>query len=114
MTLQRFCWLHGMLVMLLLTSGLKAQVTVGSNNSPEKAALLDIKEKIDKTGGPTVDKGGLLLPRVNLEKKYQLYSFVRDARGKLWGEDASQTYVIQGLPAGDIYTYSGVEAIFRV
>ena len=76
MTLQRFCWLHGMLVMLLLTSGLKAQVTVGSNNSPEKAALLDIKEKIDKTGGPTVDKGGLLLPRVNLEKKYQLYPFV--------------------------------------
>lgn len=79
MTLQRFCWLHGMLVMLLLTSGLKAQVTVGSNNSPEKAALLDIKEKIDKTGGPTVDKGGLLLPRVNLEKKYQLYPFVREA-----------------------------------
>lgn len=55
-----------------------AQVTIGSNLEPEKAAVLDIKEKADKDGGPTVEKGGLILPRVNLEKKKQLYPFIRE------------------------------------
>lgn len=55
-----------------------AQVTIGSNLEPEKAAILDLKEKEDKDGGPTAEKGGLILPRVNLEKKKQLYPFIRE------------------------------------
>ncbi|MDR1883087.1 MAG: hypothetical protein LBR26_09965 [Prevotella sp.] len=65
--------------LIMSVSGrLYAQVTIGSNIQPEKAALVDIKEKTDKTGGQTVDNGGLLLPRVNLERKHQLYPFIRE------------------------------------
>jgi hypothetical protein len=48
------------------------QVTVGSGNKPVNGALLDIKEKDEATGGVTATKG-LLMPRVNLSKKDQLY-----------------------------------------
>lgn len=71
-----------LLCLLLITNGISptmAQVTVGSNLIPEKAALLDIKEIESKEGGATANKGGLVLPRVNLEKKYQLYPFIREA-----------------------------------
>ncbi|WP_108822584.1 hypothetical protein [Dysgonomonas sp. Marseille-P4361] len=71
-----------LLCLLLITNGsspIKAQVTIGSNLIPEKAAILDIKEIESKEGGVTATKGGLVLPRVNLEKKYQLYPFIREA-----------------------------------
>ncbi len=63
---------------LLLSFGitLSAQVTVGSDEDPEKAALLDIKSQQATTlGGVTSDKGGLLLPRVALEDKGSLSPF---------------------------------------
>lgn len=65
-------------LILLIVSSTHAQVTIGSNNPPEKAALLDMKEIVSKDGGYTTNKGGLILPRVNLEKKYQLYPFIRE------------------------------------
>ena len=43
-----------------------AQVTIGSEELPEKAALLDIKTKVDNTGSVSSDNGGLLLPRVEI------------------------------------------------
>lgn len=67
------------LSLLCFTMSISAQVTIGSNTAPEKAALLDIKDKVDKTGGVTAETGGLILPRVNLEKKKQLYPFIREA-----------------------------------
>ncbi len=67
-----------LIIVMGLTQATQAQVTIGSNHQPEKAALLDMKEYADKTGGITADKGGVILPRVNLEKKHQLYPFIRE------------------------------------
>ncbi|MFT4222752.1 hypothetical protein [Dysgonomonas sp.] len=53
------------------------QVTVGSGNKPVNGALLDIKENDDAAGGATAKKG-LLMPRVNLSKKDQLYPMYED------------------------------------
>jgi hypothetical protein len=52
----------------------KAQVTIGSGHTPNKAALLDINE-ITSVGGETVNHGGILYPRVYLLKKDQLVPF---------------------------------------
>jgi hypothetical protein len=52
---------------LLLAAGLQAQVVIGSLEPSEQAALLQIKDsKADTIGGATATKGGLLLPRVDL------------------------------------------------
>jgi hypothetical protein len=57
-----------------------SQVTIGQNEAPEKYATLQIKDKvIDRTGDlstATAEKGGLLLPRVELKKKKELLPFV--------------------------------------
>ncbi|MDR1880946.1 MAG: hypothetical protein LBQ78_08440 [Tannerellaceae bacterium] len=55
---------------LLLVSGVRAQVVIGSSLTPsEPAASLQIKEYDAPagSGGATADKGGLLLPRVELK-----------------------------------------------
>lgn len=43
-----------------------AQVTVGVDLPPQKAALLDIKSKDDASGQISSENGGLLLPRVQI------------------------------------------------
>ncbi|MDH6309509.1 hypothetical protein M2451_001874 [Dysgonomonas sp. PFB1-18] len=56
--------------------GMKAQVTIGHSEAPEKHATLQIKDQTaTSTGGVTAKNGGLLLPRVELENKYQLLPF---------------------------------------
>lgn len=59
---------------------MRAQVTIGAGEAPEKYALLQLK---DKTGtsldAATGEKGGLLLPRVELKKKKELLPFATDA-----------------------------------
>lgn len=52
------------------------QVTIGSGNPPARAALLDLKEKEPEDDNVTSKTGGLLLPRVNLEKKAALLPFI--------------------------------------
>lgn len=77
--------LHMFLVTIFLMSidmPLLAQVTIGSGNTPNKGALLDVKE-YDATN-PTTDNTtatkGLMLPRVNLTEKNNLYPmFAEDA-----------------------------------
>lgn len=63
----------------------QAQVTVGSNNAPAKAALLELKNReasnptsvTDKTNVTSDEKGGGLgLPRVWLENKKNLMPFI--------------------------------------
>lgn len=62
---------------------MQGQVTIGSNNPPSKAALLDIKDK-DATNPITVTddanitstKGGLVLPRVKLVDPVTLEPFI--------------------------------------
>ncbi len=56
--------------------GTKAQVTIGHSEAPETHATLQIKDLTAVTaGGVTAKNGGLLLPRVELENKYQLLPF---------------------------------------
>lgn len=56
------------ILLIISSSPLKAQVTIGSGNPPAKGVLLDLKEIDDapaQGGGVTANKG-LLLPRVKL------------------------------------------------
>lgn len=66
------------LVILSFSQSSNAQVTVGLGEEPEQYATLQIKD-LDKSsttsGNITADKGGLMLPRVKLENKYQLLPF---------------------------------------
>lgn len=53
-----------------------SQVTIGHETAPEKGALLQLKDQVQSTvGGITSEKGGLLLPRVHLNQKDELYPF---------------------------------------
>ncbi len=66
---------------IFILSGLhiSAQVTIGLDTEPEKAALLDIKsQKPSFDGGATTNKdgGGVLLPRVVLDTKDELSPFI--------------------------------------
>ena len=56
----------------MITSSATAQVTIGSNVSPEGGSVLDIKEFIPKSENQTSDKG-VVLPRVLLTNKNELY-----------------------------------------
>lgn len=69
--------------LFLLLNGvthISAQVSIGMNEESEKYATLQIKDKaIDRTGAldaATAEKGGLLLPRVELQKKKELFPFI--------------------------------------
>ncbi|WP_051697877.1 hypothetical protein [Prevotella sp. 10(H)] len=64
-----------LLVLLIVVSGLKGQVTIGSGEIPEKAALLDIKSKDGGEGLVSSDIGGVLLPRVILNDINELDIF---------------------------------------
>lgn len=63
--------------------GIYAQVNVGTGEAAEKYATLQIKDKETSSSAAlnaaTADKGGLLLPRVDLQKKYELLPFVTQA-----------------------------------
>jgi len=66
----------GLLIVIPLSSALRAQITIGSDSSPEKGALLQLKT--DETGNqPSVttnkEGGGLLLPRIELKNKNDLF-----------------------------------------
>jgi hypothetical protein len=59
------------------TASLKAQVTIGSEIAPRKAALLDLKEKSSVIGDTTsATHGGLILPRVALVSLTTLQPFI--------------------------------------
>ncbi|MFG5856849.1 MULTISPECIES: hypothetical protein [Dysgonomonas] len=56
----------------MIASNATAQVTIGSNVSPEGGSVLDIKEFTPKSENQTSDKG-VVLPRVLLTNKNELY-----------------------------------------
>ncbi len=81
-----------------------AQVTIGSDKDPEKAALLELKSfNATNPGGATTDEqgGGLLFSRVALEEKSSLKPFIPSG-GSV--EEKSQhtglvVYNVQDIPA---------------
>lgn len=72
----------GIWLFLLITGvgNIVSQVTIGSNKIPEKGALLQLKE-IDEPNGVTATTGGLLLPRVILSDKNELYPMFLNTTG---------------------------------
>lgn len=64
------------LLFVFFKINLHAQVTIGSDIPPSRAALLELKEKEPDTNNSTAEKGGLLLPRVSLKNKVTLLPFI--------------------------------------
>ncbi len=62
----------------MFTDSATAQVTIGSNVSPEGGSVLDIKEFAAKSENQTSDKG-VVLPRVLLTNKNELYPMYWDS-----------------------------------
>lgn len=75
-------------MMTFMIGQLNAQVTIGSNEPPRQAALLDLKSKTTDADNVTSDKGGLLLPRVKLEKEETLEPFIKTTDSE-WVNDAT-------------------------
>ena len=65
--------------MLCVPVAVMAQVTIGSLEDPEKAALLDLKSHVPDANNVTSEEGGLLLPRVALENLTTLAPFINNA-----------------------------------
>lgn len=75
---MKFYYFHAIILCLsLLTfSPLKAQVTIGFESAPGKAALLQIKDQEADLKNVTCTKGGLILPRVELVNLTTLEPFM--------------------------------------
>jgi hypothetical protein len=65
-----------LIMLCFLYPKLSAQVTIGTFIEPEKAALLDIKDKDADRNNETTSKGGLGLPRVRLVNRNTLEPFI--------------------------------------
>lgn len=73
---------------IISNSNLQAQVTMGSDKRPAKAAILELKTQENNLGTTdpvthdnniTSDKGGLILPRVKLQNIFSLVPFLTAA-----------------------------------
>jgi hypothetical protein len=73
-----------LILFCFLCSGLKAQVTVGSDIIPGQAALLDVKDKAPDNNNATTNAGGLGLPRVRLVNRNTLEPFISTSDPE-WG-----------------------------
>ncbi|SBW02826.1 hypothetical protein [uncultured Dysgonomonas sp.] len=83
--------LFGIFLILSCISPSIAQVTIGQNEEPEKYSILQVKDHaIDRSGSldaVTAEKGGLLLPRVELKKKKELLPFATETDVSNNGQD---------------------------
>lgn len=68
---KNLAYLYIAFACFIITSNATAQVTIGSNVSPEGGSVLDIKEFTPKSENQTSDKG-VVLPRVLLTNKNEL------------------------------------------
>lgn len=97
-------------LMIVTTVTVKAQVTIGSDLTPEKAALLDIKTKVGANGGVTTTQGGLLLPRVILNAEDNLpFDGMSNSSSEKLNHRGLLVYNIGGSSALDegIYVWDG-------
>lgn len=97
------CRLFSLLTLCLGSVPLVAQVTIGSDNLPVKAALLDLKNQDDATGGVTSDKGGLLFSRVKLINQNDLRPFIPSG-GDSVEKSSHKGLVVYNLTVGAGFT----------
>ncbi|MBK5721464.1 hypothetical protein JGH11_11325 [Dysgonomonas sp. Marseille-P4677] len=70
------------------SSPLFSQVSIGATEEPAKGSLLQLKNIENIIGGDANANKGLLLPRINLTNKYELYPmFLKDKGNPLSGPD---------------------------
>ncbi|MDR2498307.1 MAG: hypothetical protein LBD28_02580 [Tannerellaceae bacterium] len=90
--------LYLLLIILTIPSMAVAQVVIGSNNEPERAALLELKTQkaepsnissVSDDANVTSTKGGLILPRVRLVNPTTLEPFI-SASDPAWTSNASK------------------------
>jgi hypothetical protein len=80
-------------ILLMSITIVKSQVTIGLNQEPGKAALLDLKTKVADANNVTVDfnkPGGLVLPRVQLISANTLEPFISTGSSE-WTDGTNQT-----------------------
>ncbi len=102
---------------IFLSLNVSAQVTVGFDTAPAKAALLELKTQEPDGNNATSDKGGLLLSRVELKAINSLMPFIPDT--ELAAEGAKHigltVYNITPVPDENIvegtYTWNGAKWI---
>ncbi len=68
----------------LVLLNLSAQVTIGSDQAPVRAALLDLKDKNANAQNITSESGGLVLPRVKLTNRETLDPFIISSSDTEW------------------------------
>lgn len=79
-------------VCFLSFSSVKGQVTIGSGEKPESGALLDLKQITEVVDGEHDSYKGLMLPRVILSKKNELFPmFLADPEDPTSGANAEYT-----------------------
>jgi hypothetical protein len=79
-------------IFLACMSG-KAQVTMGSLESPVKGALLDLKNYASAPDSTTANSGGLLLPRVRLVDRSTLEPFIKKSDAEWQTNNQKETKV---------------------
>lgn len=67
-------------IILSISGNLNSQVTIGSNIDPNKGSLLDLKERNPSSGNTNATRG-LLLPRIELKNKTNLYPMFETSPG---------------------------------
>jgi hypothetical protein len=88
MTTKIYTAIIAFAILAIITLDANAQVTIGSNNQPQKGVLLELKTKdsdvtnlnvVTDDENETVDEngGGLVLPRVKLQNRTLLEPFIR-------------------------------------
>lgn len=86
---------RGLLLTILISISqlsMMAQVTVGSNEAPASGSLLQLKSIKNVADGGTNSTKGLLLPRVLLSKKKELYPmFLNDVEDPASGSNSEYT-----------------------
>jgi len=106
---------HILLLTLFSFLSLQAQVTVGSDNPPAKAALLEVKTQEPNADNVTTDKGGLLLPRVQLQMLNSLLPFLPDSELTAQGQKHAglMVYNVKPVTAQNIekgvYVWDGIK-----
>lgn len=96
------------------TIAMQAQVTIGSDKTPNKAALLDIKDQDADANNITAKTGGLVLPRVSLVSLTTLQPFIASATAdEMKFHTGLMVYNLNATSpfAQGIYTWSGTKWI---
>ncbi|WP_410880649.1 hypothetical protein [Myroides sp. DW712] len=88
--------------LLGISAGMYAQVTIGSSEIVEQAAVLDLKSQVADAQNSTTGTGGILLPRVSLNDLRTLEPFIKVTDAE-WIEEAKREALKQEHTGLEVY-----------